>query len=41
MFTEVLVEVKILLGKIEIVVNKKMWKLERRASDKACKGVLL
>ena len=35
MFTQVVVEVEILLGKIEMVVNKKMWKLERRCRDKA------
>ena len=33
MFTQVVVQVKILLGKIEMVVNKKMWKLERRCRD--------
>ena len=34
MFTQVLVEVKILLVKIEMVLNEKMWKLKK--SDKAC-----
>ena len=36
MFTQVLVEVKILLVKIEMVLNEKMWKLKTSASDKAC-----
>ena len=36
MFTQVLVEVKILLVKIEMVLNEKMWKLKTSASDKVC-----
>ena len=37
MFTQVLVQVKILHEKkIEMVVNKKICKLERCVSDKAC-----
>ena len=37
MFSQILVQVQILLAKnIEMVVNKKMWKMERCVSDKAC-----